>query len=488
MAYYGRAIDADSTFALAHHHAGLVVAWRRSTADSISHAYLRAAARFNHGLPRRDSLLITADSVRAGLTAFETDTAYVASVRRLFATLRTARDSFPSDPEIWFALGDAYFHYGSGPALSVDEDTILAAFDRSIQLDSGFTPAYIHAIELRLARDGREAGLRYAQAYLALRPSDDEADGIRVLESLLREPGGGLSGGAAKILDTLSAGALQTAWLIARRWTDSAQTGVRLLQLPMTGRHGDASLLSNPGYHRVLLVSELVYRGRMNEAYATLGTNIGSLEAESFGVLAALGGIPHDTAAAVFARWLHDPSMWVGAALPWWAAQRDTASLLAAVARADSELPKAATPTRRRSWAYRVSATRAYLSLGRRSADALPRFEQVPDTLCMSCFLDRYTKAKLLDSLGRHDAAEAALRERPYSALGTLETRAALDRAMIAEKLQHYEIAWRSYALVARAWSGGDPPQRGIAAQAAIKAGQLGGDQTRSVRLARAEP
>ena len=40
MSYYGRAIDADSTFALAHHHAGLVVAWRRSTGDSLSHAYL----------------------------------------------------------------------------------------------------------------------------------------------------------------------------------------------------------------------------------------------------------------------------------------------------------------------------------------------------------------------------------------------------------------------------------------------------------------
>jgi tetratricopeptide (TPR) repeat protein len=250
MAYYSRAIDADSAFALAHHHAGLVVGWRRSTQDSISHAYLLTAARFNRGLPSRDSLLISADSVRAGLTVFETDTAYIPSVRRLFATLRVARDSFPNDPETWFALGDAYFHYGSGPGLTIDPDTMLEAFDHSIKLDSGFTPAYIHAIELRLARDGRDAGLRYAKQYLSLQPTDDEADAIRVLTGVMQE--GGINDRSAKILDTLSSDALQTVWLIARRWTDSAQTSVRLLQLSMAGRHGDAFFMTNPGVHRLM--------------------------------------------------------------------------------------------------------------------------------------------------------------------------------------------------------------------------------------------
>ncbi len=485
MSYYTRAIDADSTFALAHHHAGLVVAWRRSTADSISREYLRAAGRYNRGLPPRDSLLITADSVRAGLTSFEADTTYFASVKRLFATLRAARNEYPSDPEIWYALGDAYFHYGSGPGLSVSEDTTLAAFDRSIQLDSGFTPAYIHAIEMRLARDGREAGLRYAQQYLSLDPSDDEANGVRVVAALLKD--NGMSERTGKILDTLSLNALQTAWFIARRWTDSGQTAVRLLQLPMTGRRGDGGVLGNPGFRRVLLTSELAYRGRLYDAYATLGTNVGSLEAEAFGVLAVAGGVPHDTAAAVFARWLHDPAIWVGAALPWWAAQRDTVSLLAAQARVDSQLPKAATPVGRRQWTYRAAATRAYLALGRRSPDALTRFLDLPDSLCLSCSIDRYTKATLLDSLGRHEDAERVLRERPYVILGTLEVRAAFALAMIAERMQHYATASQSYALVARAWSVGDPPQRALAAQSATKAGQLGGDQPRPASLARTD-
>jgi hypothetical protein len=91
----------------------------------------------------------------------------------------------------------------------------------------------------------------------------------------------------------------------------------------------------------------------------------------------------------------------------------------------------------------------------------------------------------LLDSLGQHEAAERVLVERPYLLLGTLEVLMAWNRALIAERLQHYATASRAYALVARAWSPGDAPQRAIAAQAATKADQLGGDQARPAPLAR---
>jgi serine/threonine-protein kinase len=482
MAYYKRAIDADSSFALAQYHAGLVVAWQRSNLDSVSHAYLLAAARFNRGLPSRDSLLIVADSVRASLNLFETDTAYFASVRRVFAILRAARATFPNDPEISFALGDAYFHYGSGPGLTVDEDTTLAAFDRTIQLDSGFTPAYVHALELRLARDGQDSGLLYAQRYLALQPSDDWANAVQILTGVMRDRG--ISGRSERILDTLSADCLWTAWMMARRWTDSSQTSIRLLQVSMAGRHGD-SYITNPGVRRLLLTRELAYRGRLEDAYNTLGTNVGSLEAEAFGVLAYVDVVRHDIAAEVFARWLPDSSVWVGNALPSWAKWRDTTSLLAAVARIERELPKAKTPVRRREVTYRVAAAHAYLSFGRRSADAMTQFLQLPDTLCPACALDRYVKAKLLDSLGRHDDAERTLLERPYLMLGTVEVFAALERANIAERLQHYATAARAYTLVARAWSAGDPPRRALAVQAAAKAEQLGGDQQRPATLTR---
>ena len=481
-AYYERAIEADSSFALAYRHAGLVVGWRRSTNDSISRAYLRAAGRFNHGLPPRDSLLISADSLRSTLTAFETDTGYFGSVRRLFQTLRVARDSFPTDPEVWYALGDAYWHYGDGPALSVAEDTIRAAFDHSIMLDSGFTPAYIHAIEIGLTQEGAKGGLRYANRYLALDPTDDEADGIRVLAMLLRT--GGISGGAAKILDTLSADALQTAWMITRHWPDSGEVAVRLLELRMKGRRSASAAIADPGVHRVMFVRELAYRGRLAAAYEALGTTIGPIEADSFGLLAAMGGVPADTAAAVLARLLRDRSVWVTPALQWWATRRDTTRLLMALARAESELSRAGNAARHRDWTYRVAAAHAYLALARGSDDVLSRFQALPDTLCMGCYVDRLTKARLFDSLGMRADAEVALRERPHTMITPLEVVAANERSAVAEKLGHYDLAARAYEFVARAWSSGDPTQRARATQAAAKAGQLAGDLPQRARLA----
>ncbi|MEP6690213.1 MAG: serine/threonine-protein kinase [Gemmatimonadaceae bacterium] len=481
LAYYERAIDADSDFALAYRHAGLVVGWRRGSNDSTSLAYLRKAGRFNRGLPRRDSLLIRADSIRATLTAFETDTAYFGSVRTLFRTLRVARDSFPTDPEAWYALADAYFHYGDGPGLSVSEDSILAAFDRSIKLDSGFTPAYIHAIEIGLTRDGREAGLRYAHRYLSLEPTDEKADGIRALTTLLE--GGAGSAATEAMLDTLSAYAIQTAWLIARRWPDSAETALTLLRLKMQGRHSASAFIADPGYQRVFTSRQLAYRGRVREAYELLGTNIGPLEAESFGLLANIGGIPDDTVSAVFARWLHDRSIWVGVALPWWAAHRDTTSLLAAQMRADSLFRAAKTPVERRNYSYRGSAVRAYLSLARGDKDAGARFQHLPDTLCLGCYLDRLARARLLDSLGLRAEAEVSLGERLHSLLTPTEVVIDDKRATIAEKLQRYAVAARWYSFVASAWATGDDGLRMRAIAAGKKVKQLGGDQKERIPI-----
>jgi hypothetical protein len=232
-----------------------------------------------------------------------------------------------------------------------------------------------------------------------------------------------------------------------------------------------------------MLARELAYRGHITAAYDALGTNIGPLEEDSFGLLAAMGGVPNDTAAAVFARLLHDRSVWVGSALPWWASRGDTASLLTGLARADSGLTHATSSVMRRDWNYRTAEVRAYLSLARHSSDAATRFQQLPDTLCMGCYLDRITKAKLFDSLGKRGEAEALLAERPHSLLTPLEVVAANARAAVAEKLQHYETASRDYEFVARAWATGDGAHHALAVQASSRAGQLGGDQPERGRL-----
>jgi hypothetical protein len=127
---------------------------------------------------------------------------------------------------------------------------------------------------------------------------------------------------------------------------------------------------------------------------------------------------------------------------------------------------------------------RAYLSLARGAADAPARFATLPDTLCLGCYMDRLTKARVLDSLGRHAEAEVALRERPHILLTPLEIVVARERAIIAEKLGHYGAAARSYSVVARAWRLGDNVLRTQATRAGTLAGQLSGDQPQRGRLA----
>ncbi len=481
-AYYERAIEADSTFALAYRHAGLVVGWRRSADDSLSRAYLRRAGQFNRGLPRRDSLLVSADSIRAGLTSFEGDTAYFQSVRRLFRTLRLARDNFQNDPEVWYALGDAYFHYGDGPGLGVSEDTVLAMFDKSIALDSGFTPAYIHSIELGLTLRGRESGLRYAHAYLALDPTDQEADGIRALTSLLGTDGL-RDASSSSLLDTLSSEALQQAWLLARRFPDSAETAIHILRLSASGKHDGAGWITNPVVRRALLVRALAYRGHLREASELLGTNIGPRESETFALLVALGGVPRDTARAVFARWLHDPLIWPGNALSWWASERDTASLRIAMGRADSVMARGTDPIVHRNYTYRTAAVRAFLAIARGDADVLERMRRLPDTLCLGCDIDRFAKARVLDSLGQPAAAAELLRTRLHTLLSPIEIRNAWQLGLIQERQQRYLEAARSFALVAHAWAPGDTNPAALAASSLKKVEQLGGDRPQGVRI-----
>ena len=58
------------------------------------------------------------------------------------------------------------------------------------------------------------------------------------------------------MLDTLSQDAIQTAWLIARRFTDSSGLAVRLLQAHVKPSDTSTAYIADPGLRRVLLVNK----------------------------------------------------------------------------------------------------------------------------------------------------------------------------------------------------------------------------------------
>jgi hypothetical protein len=432
-------------------------------------------------------LLVAADSLRASLTAFESDTGYWGRCRRLLATLNEARRLYTKDPEVWYALADAQFHYAYGPGQNVTDDDILEAFRKAIALDPQFTPAYIHAVELAFALRGPNDGLRAARDYIALQPGDAEGAGIRAVAAL-GESGDRL-GQVRRAIDSLSLDGLYTMWQAIRRWPDSAETAVGLIrsaaEMPSAAaakRRGTDDWFGQEANRRLLLMLQLAYRGHLDSAYRGLEHEIDA-RARLFSELALLGGgVPDSIAALVFSRWAVSGERYAPAMLPWLAAHGDTASLSAVLRRNESRATQSVNTVELRDVGYRIAAARAYHALAERdTSTALQLFRQLADTLCLGCYVDRLTKGRLLAARGQYQDASTVLNERLWSLLTPIEVLFALERARVAERLGDTKSAIAGYSFVANVWANADASLRGVAGDARAAAARLSTSRPRSV-------
>lgn len=154
---FTRAIEADSTFALAYYKKSVTLGWEAST-DSMRTTSAEKAVTYAERLPRRQQELVRghAELTRAFTAMANGDTAaivsqFLASRGRLARLV--ANDS--TDAEAWYALADADYHliwntrYGRSPdstAKYLNES--LHGFRRTIALDSSFHLAYQHLVEM----------------------------------------------------------------------------------------------------------------------------------------------------------------------------------------------------------------------------------------------------------------------------------------------------------------------------------------------------
>jgi serine/threonine-protein kinase len=452
IAYYGRAIAVDSTFALALHGMGTALGWQRVGTDSLANAYSLRAGTFNRGLAPRDSLLIAADSLSAVMYQYIRDTAFAAHARRLSATLNEAARRYPDDPMVWYALGDAGYHFFEYVG-GTTEQQVLAAFDRSIALDSAFAPSYIHPVDLALGLDDLPAARRYAAQYLALKPTDAEGGGIPLIAKLL-DPAVASSPEVDRLLDTVSADALGPARTAFAHWPDSAETVLRLARLLARGGRRGSGIWADSVFNLQRLAAHLVFRGHLHEAYATAGKRFRVV----FGDLALLGAVPTDTAAAEFARWRPGSGVFPGSAVWWWVARGDTSALRDFARRSDSVARSPAPLLGGGHWKYLADWARASLALARRDTlDALRRFDALPDSLCPLCFHARLPKAQLLAARGREREAVALLEIQipPFVAAEAVLFR--LESARIHERLGQRDQAISKYRFVAAVWRNADP-------------------------------
>jgi tetratricopeptide (TPR) repeat protein len=464
-AAYVEAFSIDTAFALAYNHAAHARGWRLNEGDPQSIEWRLLAGQLARGLSARDSLLLLADSLRASVSRTgPPDVSETSRTRRQFVLLEELTSRYPDDAEMWYDLGDAYYHGGVGPA-SVPDERVLAAFERAITIDSAFLPAYPHLVDIafRLYRDTTHT-LRYVDRYVALSTAGGGYhDALRFVASLLREPPSD-----SVALKTRLLGVRPNARLLAlrtlTRFPDRAETGTRVARaiLSMGSQGGPEAAAAGS---RIQAAEALAFRGHLNEAYLALGANDYALVAmDAF----ALGVEPRGSRADIIQRWSAETMAgrppYFFAMMPALARHRDTTSisvLLELASRMSSLLTNLPVEMRANAveWIRLTAiAGRAYFSLARGdSTSALRQLETLPDSICtMFCAEVPLLTAQLLSARGRYREADSLLARRWAIGDRPIELVFVLERGRVAERLDKKDAAIEAYTLVIDAWANGD--------------------------------
>ena len=144
---YERAVEADSTFAMANWRLATAYGWAESISSELSEGAIDRAVRHADRLPEHEAVLLRADYALLqgnldGIGPLEQE------VRRR-----------PDDAEGWYMLGETYMHLG--PAALIPLKKVEEAFARAVELDPRFFPAYIHRVDYAMltADSARAAAL-----------------------------------------------------------------------------------------------------------------------------------------------------------------------------------------------------------------------------------------------------------------------------------------------------------------------------------------
>jgi tetratricopeptide (TPR) repeat protein len=147
QAAFARAVEQDSTFALAHYRLAMALGWKGGYGTQRAAAASAAAERYGDRLPPRERALVVAYQLfsKGRLAAADSMRAYVAL--------------HPEDADGWYLLGESQYHTKNLTGL--DAAALRAPFDRVLALDSTLTPAAIHPLETSLGERDSVSFRRY---------------------------------------------------------------------------------------------------------------------------------------------------------------------------------------------------------------------------------------------------------------------------------------------------------------------------------------
>lgn len=150
---YSRALEADSTFALALYRLNIVEGWDGDPVTIGTDEGLRAA-ELSGDLPERIRLLLQ------GNAQFDLGDP------RCIETLTQLVERYPDDVEGWYLLGESYLHIGAEHGQSPER--YREALSRALSLDPGYGPAYIHLIEDAMSAGDSARARRLLDRYSTL--------------------------------------------------------------------------------------------------------------------------------------------------------------------------------------------------------------------------------------------------------------------------------------------------------------------------------
>jgi hypothetical protein len=460
-------------FALAYHRLAAVRTWRdpKDVPDSLTFELMRRTSWFARGLAPRERLFATVDSMyaesefawRRGIHG----ASYIdekALVARLLATIGDGLRRYPNDPELSFLLARARWRFDRDVQIGERDDrALLALFDRAIELDSAFAPAYVVPMSLAAYLDGMSSARRYIRAYLALAPSGPRSAVMRLDDALL-DPARVGSIDLTHLVDTLPSDALCQAAALLRHLADSTEGIVRLARA-VADRHPATDDTDRiPMCAGLQLVDGLQFRGHLREAYRIAGLTAHWLRSAVTIHLAELGVVPADTARAEAQRVLSYLPRAANVRLyRWWAEDGDTLPIRAYVNHFTTSLTtRPHDPSAFAMLRSSIAAGNAYLALAKHdTASALEQLLTTRDTLHNCWFLNRTAIVRLLIAQGRYrDAADRLERRWPGTSEcgdGVDDVEWTLERARVFERIGERERAIGAYEYVADVWRTADP-------------------------------
>ncbi len=173
LVQYTRAVEVDSTFALAHLRRALVFGWTGGYGSPASIAAAEAGFRYAEKLPARSRRLLE------GYRAFQE------AAPRAIDSMRAYVTAYPEDLEGWYFYAEALHHLQE--IRPRNPDSVIAAFDRVIAGDSTSTPAVVHPLEIALIYRDSARYDRYLRLFARSAPRG-RVDAHRVAAGLVWGP------------------------------------------------------------------------------------------------------------------------------------------------------------------------------------------------------------------------------------------------------------------------------------------------------------